>query len=397
MNGWISRAHRLWRALAVVVVAAVAWCGQGAVAWGASQAPREVVQVACSAPAWNWTAGYPTGAVVSHRGHQWRANHEIWPGLEPGSSGAPPWWVPWADLGPCGAAPTTTTKPPSTTTTTQPPGSTTTTVPPGGNVEDTYAAAGPWAVTTGTVTVPGATTGPVALFYPTNLGTGGVDHPILTYAAGTGWTIQPDDPTLRHLASWGYVVAGISSPGSGADVAEADSLRAAADFLVAQGSNSSSTFFGRLDTRRIGALGHSQGAGATILLMGSTRNADGLYSSAAPLALPSRSFWCGCNTPNYALVTDPIVFLSGTSDFLTSASEQTFFFNSVAGPAAKAAAVGADHNATQTASRGYLTAWFKYTLEGDASARRAFVATGGSPPQISTDPQWTNWAAKNLP
>jgi hypothetical protein len=390
------RLHLWWIAVVGLVVAAATAMGASAPAVDGSatgsDTPVVAVQVTCSAPAWNAAAFYDQGAVVSHRGRQWRANHGMWPGLEPGVAGTPPYWVPWADLGACSSGTTTTA--PSTTSTTGPGSTTTTTAPSGQSVEDHFGARGPWPVTTQPVTVPGATTGPVLLFHPTNLGADGVDHPILTSAAGTGWTVQPDDELANHLASWGYVVAGISSPGAGADAAEADSMRAAARWLVGQNTTSGSVFAGKLDTTAIGALGHSQGAGATMLLMGSSRNADGLFSSAAPLALPDRIFWAGGINPDLGLVDEPIMFFSGTSDFLTSPGEQTFFFNQVRGPAAKAAAVGRDHNGMIAASVSYLTAWFEYTLGGDQFARRAFV---GSPPQISTNSAWTNWAAKSLP
>jgi hypothetical protein len=264
-------------------------------------------------------------------------------------------------------------------------------------VEATYSARGEWPVTSTRVTVPGAPLNPVTLFYPSNLGNGGVDHPILTFAEGTGATVPDGDPFLSHFASWGYVVAGISSPGGGADVQEADSLRAAADYLVAQNGNASSTFNGKLDTGSIGVFGHSQGAGATMLVMGSSRNADGRFASAAPMALPNRAFWAPSLTPNFSLITRPIMFTWGQNDFLSGTADQQSFYDQMPGPAARATVVGADHNGMKTPSLGYLTAWFEYTLQDDQAARPAFVSMGGNPPEVSTNARWMNWAGKRLP
>lgn len=393
MDGQGRAGTRGWR-LAVVGLAVTTLLGLSAVTTTGVGADPSAATAACTAPAWSSSAFYRTGDQVTYNGHQWRANQDTWPGLAPGA-GVPPWWVPWTDLGPCGSGTTTTTAPPSSTTTTSTPGSTTSaTVPSAGDVEDHFTARGPWAVTTGTVTVPGATTGPVMLFYPTNLGAGGTRHPIITDAAGTGYTFVASDERANQLASWGFVVAGISSPGFSGEGAESISMRATADYLIAQNGNSSSTFFGKLATNKVGVMGHSQGAVATLLTVGSSRNADRLYTSAATLSLPDRSWWAADSNPNYSLITNPTTSFWGTSDFLSSAGEKTFFYNSLAGPTGRVSGVGKDHNNIISASKGYLVAWFKYTLEGDQFARRAFV---GSPPQIATNPDWTGWAAKNVP
>ncbi|GAP63112.1 hypothetical protein ARMA_1535 [Ardenticatena maritima] len=51
----------------------------------------------CSAPAWDASAVYIGGDVVSHNGHEWRA--KWWTqGEEPGTTGQ---WGVWEDLGAC--------------------------------------------------------------------------------------------------------------------------------------------------------------------------------------------------------------------------------------------------------------------------------------------------------
>ena len=77
----------------------------------------------CTAPSWSATAIYTGGTQVSHNGRTWRARW--WTQGEAPSTGGS---GVWEDLGPCGPAPTSTTRPPTPTTTTQPP--TTTTRPP---------------------------------------------------------------------------------------------------------------------------------------------------------------------------------------------------------------------------------------------------------------------------
>jgi dienelactone hydrolase len=347
---------------------------------------------ACTAPPWKPTVAYPGGSVVSHNGHEWRASFWIWPGEEPGVNNVPPWWVPWQDLGACGPG-STTTQPPGSTTT-QPPGSTTTTTaPPGESVEDFYAETGPWPVTSVNVNISGP--GTVRLSYPSNLGADGFDHPILVWASGTLMTASRYADTLDHLASWGYAVAAMSSPGPGGDEQLADNMRVTADYLVARNGDSSSVFFGNLDTAKVGVFGHSQGAQISALTIGTSRNSDGLVTTAVSFNLPS-------GTPIWQ-IDEPILFLFGTADILTSDAGQTVFFDHVTGPAAKAALVGGGHGGglgspavdePDNPYQGYLVAWFKYMLDGDQFARRAFA---GSPPEISTNPAFTYWQSKNMP
>lgn len=380
--------RRGWGVLAVgVVVIAALGAGSGVIAVGVSPSGA---QAQCSAPAWSPSAFYDDGEVVSHNGHEWRANQWMWPGLEPGNSGSPPWWVPWEDVGPCAPSTTTTTHPSSTTTST--PGSTTTTsttVPPGQSVEELYAATGPWAVTTSSASVPG--TPGVNLHYPEELGANGYEHPIVTWANGANGACSNFTDTLQHLASWGYVIV---CPTTGQIVPE--HVVAAGEWIVAQDGNASSQFHQVLDTGSVAAVGHSRGAGTSNAAAG---RAPDLFTTVVPLNFTDR--WTHGDSEGFDALSTfddiPVFLAAGTSDFLVSEGEQQAFFNEVPGPVARAAVVGAGHNVIQEPDnpfQPYLTAWLKYVLEDDQFARRAFV---GSPPEISADLEWDWQEQKNLP
>lgn len=347
--------------------------------------PSNAAQVACTAPAWTTSAAYPQGAVVSHRGHQWRANHWLWPGVEPGVAGSPPWWVPWADLGPCGSSTTTSTVPMSTTSST----TTTTTTPPTGGVEERYEAAGPWAVTSGTASAPG--TPGVTLYYPTLLGQAGYKHPIITFGNGTGNSCSVYESSLRHYASWGFAVVCANSSWTG----NGQEIWAAAQWLRDQNSVSGSVFVGKLDPGKIGASGGSQGASGAV---NAEILSNGAIDSTVAVALvdPWAHIWGP--PPDFSRVRAATFLLSGTADSLTNQAQQTTYYNSIPGPAAKAGSVGSTHNDIGQVGRGlgYTTAWFKYTLEGDQVARRGFV---GNPPELTAESSqvWTNQALKSLP
>jgi hypothetical protein len=183
MGGNVHRARSRRRAVVVIVAATVA-AGLGLAgssgSAGANVEGPAAAQALCSAPAWSASAYYNQGSVVSHRGHEWRASSWLWPGVEPGISGAPPWWVPWQDLGACGPGTTTTTTPGSTTTSTTTPASTTTTTTPpdpGDGVEEHFAAGGPAPITTAQAS---DAAGTYTLVYPANFAGDAVDNAILS-------------------------------------------------------------------------------------------------------------------------------------------------------------------------------------------------------------------------
>jgi hypothetical protein len=254
-------------------------------------------------------------------------------------------------------------------------------------IETAYGATGTWAVSTSTVTVGSDT---FNLFYPTNLGAGGYDHPIITWANGTNATPANYPGLLNHLASWGFVVvAGTSTTtGTGAQAL------AGANYMVSQNTNASSIFFQNLNTAKVGAAGHSQGASGAL---NATTASGGLIKSTLVYNLPAPIWVDAAHVTNFAQLTNPVAFLTGGSDFLISpASANTTYYNQTA-KAAKASLNGAGHNVVQNTGggyKGYTTAWFKYTLEGDTTARAAFV---GSPPELNTNSAWSNQAEKNLP
>ncbi|QYG93882.1 alpha/beta hydrolase [Iamia sp. SCSIO 61187] len=264
---------------------------------------------------------------------------------------------------------------------------------PGGaasTIETTYKATGTWTVST--VAGTDAQGRPITIVHPTNLGANGFDHPIITWGNGTGSTPSNYTATLQHLASWGFVVVA-SNSGS---VGYGGEVWAAAQAMIALNSNPSSPFDGKLDTTKIGAAGHSQGATGAV---NATIMSNGAITSTAPIAFVD-PFWFFGNTaqmPDWTKVTKPIFFISATGDWLASRSQQTTYYNGIAGPAAKAATKGGDHNVIQqpaNAQLGYLTAWFMYTLRGDTTARQAFAGTA---PELLGNTGWTNAARKNLP
>jgi len=252
-------------------------------------------------------------------------------------------------------------------------------------IEAAYAAPGTWAVSTADVGTA------YKLYYPTDLGAGGFRHPIITWGNGTNAVPAQYPGVLNQLASWGFVVIASTSTGTGTG----NEILAGVDHLVAANGDPSSVFHAKLDTARVGAVGHSQGAGGSVR---ATLASNGSIRTVVPIALPDPVWWSPGHEFDISQLTVPVLFLGGVNDFFVAPPRVlTTYYNQVPGAAAKASLRNAGHNTIQNSGGGflgYLTAWFMYQLRDDAVARGAFA--GGSPELIGNT-KWSNQATKGLP
>jgi pimeloyl-ACP methyl ester carboxylesterase len=254
-------------------------------------------------------------------------------------------------------------------------------------IESAYAQPGTWAVTTGSAT--DASGNSFSLYYPSNLGAGGLRHPIVSWGNGTNAVPSQYNDLLTQLASWGFVVVASNSTATGYGT----EITAGANYMVAANGNAASAFYQKLDTTKVAAIGHSQGAG------GSTRAVianPGLFTTLVTVALPAAIWVSPGQEYNTAQLTRPTLFLGGSTDWLiASPSTTTGYYNKVPGAAAVGVLKGAGHNTIQNDDNGfvgYITAWLMYQLRGDATARNAFAGTR----ELISNTNWQNQATKNL-
>jgi pimeloyl-ACP methyl ester carboxylesterase len=277
----------------------------------------------------------------------------------------------------------------------------------GNPIEATYAAAGPYATTTGTVS-DGSGTVIYDIYRPSDYAALGFSSPIVTWGNGTNATPDMYSTLLGHFASYGFTVIAstLTNTGSGKEI------DAAAHYLVTQNSTAGSVFQGNLDVNHVAAAGHSQGAGGAIR---TATNDPTLIKTVVTFSLPNTTF-VGANPDcptandclfNPALLTQP-VFLTSTHGLLDALiagpSTETAFYNSVAGHAAlgiiqNSDGKGADHNSIQNTANGgnpggelgYPTAWLEYRLRGVTSAAPAF---SGAQPELPSNSNWPGSAVK---
>jgi hypothetical protein len=214
------------------------------------------------------------------------------------------------------------------------------------------------------------TTGPngqFTLYYPKN-----ISHksPILTWGNGTGMKPTRYDEFLKHLATHGItVIASLSSnTGTGKEMLQGIT------WLISENNNVNSPFYQTLDTNAIGAFGHSQGGAGTLRAASDIR-----VKASAPLH-PT-------GAPVSGLI-GPALFITGSKDTIVSPKSVKQLFEATTVPAVFGNKIGAGHTASTGnagATRGYVTAWFKWQLEGDTEASRAFL---GKDCGLCTDPDW---------
>lgn len=249
-------------------------------------------------------------------------------------------------------------------------------------------------------------------------------RPIITFANGTDATAADYDSFLRHLAGWGFVVIATRDTNTGTGTTVWD----AAQFLIDQNATAGSPYYNKLDIDDIAAVGHSQGAMGAIAALerswytpaqgGEARSDGKKIKTVITIDLPETSE-CGNNCTVKLLPAGSSIFLlTGAADFwispVGSASDHGenslygYYYNVPSGVLKqRASANWLQHNDVQgqpncTKSScsygvysflGYPVAWLKWQLTNDASAKAAFLSSGG---ELLHNSQFGN-AASNIP
>ncbi len=224
-----------------------------------------------------------------------------------------------------------------------------------------------------------------SVYYPTDLGRNGTKHPLVVWGDGTGALPSSYGGLLRHLASHGFVVIGPNDENTG----YGDTMIAAMNLLASKNEDPESPFYHNLDVNKICVMGHSQGAGTTLLL----GERDDVTCT-APL-MPPYNFYVN-HGGSMSSQKAPMLLIAGTDDFLcppATTSDKIFSLSPV--PTFYGQLIGGKHvDATDDAGniRKYITAWCYIHLFEDASVRPVFYGTNAI---INDDSEWI-WDYKNL-
>lgn len=221
-----------------------------------------------------------------------------------------------------------------------------------------FANRGPFATTQ-------ATQGSCTLHSPTTLGGNGVTHPVIIWGNGTGSTPASYQALLSHFASHGFIVAAANTTNAGNGTA----MLACLTLMQQNNASSASRFFQRVDPGRVGAAGHSQGGGGTIMAGRDTR---------VDTTVPFEPFILlnlgGFNRAsiNQQNPNGTMLLLSGSADTVaTPTANQQPVFNGTNVPVTWLTRTGATHSepgGNGGAFREVATAHFRARLMDDAQA-----------------------------
>jgi hypothetical protein len=203
------------------------------------------------------------------------------------------------------------------------------------------------------------------VYRPETLAAGGVKNPIVLWGNGTGQTPPIYKEILENLASYGFVAIAANTTNAGTGVDMLNCL----DWLTAENGRAGSPYMGKLDLAKVGASGHSQGGGGSLM---AGRNAR--IKVTAPV-MPY-TLRLGYVAGAQALQHGPILMLSGGADTIAvPAPNQQPVFDSANTPIFWATLSGASHLVPMRGGGvypGIITAWFLYQLKGDAKAGAMF-------------------------
>jgi hypothetical protein len=190
----------------------------------------------------------------------------------------------------------------------------------------------------------------------------GEKFPVITWGNGTCGQTEGYGGLLRYVASHGYIIFAANSRYTGGNGAMTKAL----DFAESANKDANSVYYNRLDMEKVGAMGHSQGGGATV-------------TAASDPRIDSLIIW---NASTSAV--KPFLAVSGESDVTgATASSMASDINRSTQPSAWLYY----HKIPLTGSvSGHLTlmiqpervveaatAWWDYMLKGDTTARNMFI------------------------
>lgn len=251
-----------------------------------------------------------------------------------------------------------------------------------------------------TVTRTNSTTFTARIYYPaTTAGQNAVfdnaaaPAPAVTFGHGFLQAVTNYNSTLEHLATHGFIVIASESEGSLFPSHQnfANDLRQTLTFLEQQNALSSSFLFGKVNTNRFGASGHSMGGGASILATAADTRIKALANLAAAETNPSA-------TAVMTNINVPVSLISGSEDTIVPPPQNgQLMFNSAGAPKILPIIAGAFHcgfidaqglgcdsgtlsRASQLAfTRQLLTEFFNLYLKQDASLSKQIWKPAANP------------------
>ncbi|MBR2876122.1 MAG: dienelactone hydrolase family protein [Clostridia bacterium] len=219
------------------------------------------------------------------------------------------------------------------------------------------------------------------VYYPSELLNKNVQYPLLSWANGTACPPSFYDALLQELARSGFVVVASNETMA----ADGTAQIAAIDFVLDENINNGSILYKKIDSTKIGVLGHSQGGRSSV----NAGAADSRVVCVLSIA--------GSNYVEEAQkLSKPVLFLAGSKDMVVDPQQWIVTaYNAVTGPAAYASLNGAIHTtccSNPGAYVNYATTWFNAWFFNNGNLKAVF-ANGGD---LSQNPNWSDFMCKGI-
>ena len=219
------------------------------------------------------------------------------------------------------------------------------------------------------------------VYYMSELLTHNSKYPIVSWANGTGCPPSLYDGLLRELASAGFIVVASSETMA----ADGTAQIAAIDFVISENSNKSSALYNKVNSSKIGVIGHSQGGRSSV----NAGASDSRITCVLSLA--------GSNFVEEAeKLSKPVLFMAGSKDKVVDPQKWIVTaFDAVKGPAVYASLNGAIHTtccSNPTAYSNYAINWFNAWFYNDGNLKSIFTDGGA----FSQDSAWSGYMSKGF-
>lgn len=219
------------------------------------------------------------------------------------------------------------------------------------------------------------------VYYPDNIKYATKPYPVIAWANGTMVTSGFYNKLLIEIAKGGYIVVACDESMSADGTAQIASI----DFILSKNNDKNDIFYNKIDTNKVGVIGHSQGGRSSVNAAVADSRIDCVISIA------------GSNF-DYEVegLKTPTLFFAGTSDMIVSPSQWIEPAYEIAkGPTVYASLDGGIHTTCSTNPEkysGYIIDWLDSWLKNDSSALNTFKDGG----KLSKDNAWVDFRCKNI-
>lgn len=199
----------------------------------------------------------------------------------------------------------------------------------------------------------------------------GKTYPILTWGNGTCSHPFLFAELIEHVVSHGFIVIASNSR----QVGNGDVMLRGIDFLLSENENKASPLYGKIDTKMVGAFGHSQGSMATVVA-----GADRRIVATVPIE--------GASASEITKIKGPTFLIAGEKDTIVNPTGVKDAYNAATVPAVYGLSMGQDHLMPGVEPKfiwDAVVAWFKIHLAREEQARDYFY---GDKCRLCTDPRW---------